>query len=176
MNKAKQLIQQVGTKDENILVNLFFCEIYFELGELKKISQILSQTQSLLEKSENKRYEPQYYLNLARKEWWEGGLDQTLKYLEVSLTKAEKQETPELIWRIHHQIGKLSLSMNNLERAYKELKSAQNIIKELSTKIGNENMKERYLEDKEKIELLSDIKSVVELMMGENSSELKVSG
>ncbi|MCJ7507344.1 MAG: tetratricopeptide repeat protein, partial [candidate division Zixibacteria bacterium] len=167
LNKAKQLIQQVGTRDENILVNLLFCEIYFESGELDKANKTLRQTQSILEKSENKRYEPQYYLSLAKKEWWGGKLDQALRYFEVSLAKAEKQEIPELIWRIHHQIGKLSLSMNNLERAYKELRAAQKIIKELSAKIGNENMKKGYLEDKEKIELLSDIRSVVELMMGE---------
>ncbi|HEX9917352.1 MAG TPA: tetratricopeptide repeat protein, partial [candidate division Zixibacteria bacterium] len=167
LNKAKQLVQQVGIRDENILVNLLLCDAYFESGELKKVSQTLSQTQSLLGKSENKRYEPQYYLNLAKKEWWDGRLDQALRYLEISLTKAEKQETPETIWRIHHQLGKLSLSMNNLERAYKEFRAAQNIIKELSTKVGNENMKKRYFEDKEKIELLSDIRSVVELMMGE---------
>ena len=89
--------------------------------------------------------------------------------MEISLAKAEKQETPELIWRIHHDIGKLSLSMNSLERAYKELEIAQGIIKELSRSIQDDTLKESYLKDKNKLELLSDIRSVVELMTGEKT-------
>jgi DNA-binding transcriptional regulator YhcF (GntR family) len=86
---------------------------------------------------------------------------------ETALRLAEKLENPELIWRSRHQLGKLFLSLHHIERAYQELEKAGKILKRVSENIKDDELKQNYLKDQEKKELLSDLKEVAKDLIGE---------
>lgn len=94
-------------------------------------------------------------------------MDSAKKDFETALKLAEKLNHPETMWRIHHQLCKIFLSSHDIERAYQELEKAVNILRKLSENIKDEELKRTYLRDREKKELLSDLKEVAKRLAGD---------
>ena len=72
-----------------------------------------------------------------------------------------------MMWQIHHHLGKHFLSSHNIEKAYHELENAGRILKKLSERIKDEEMRQNYLKDLRKKELLSDLREVVKELVGD---------
>lgn len=95
-----------------------------------------------------------------------GNLKGAQKDLETAISLAEKLKNPEMMWRIHHHLGELFLILHDVERAYKELESAGRILKRLTENIENEGLRQNYLKEREKEELLADLKEVAKSLIG----------
>jgi hypothetical protein len=54
---------------------------------------------------------------------------------------------------------------NDLESSYKEYEKAGKLIKTLSQNIDDPELKQSYLDEKEKLDLLTDIKKLAQAMM-----------
>lgn len=79
-----------------------------------------------------------------------------------------------MTWRIHHQLGKLFLSSPDIERAYQELEKAGRIVWKLSENIKEEELRQNYLKDPKKRELLSDLKEVAKRIVGNFATQFWV--
>jgi tetratricopeptide (TPR) repeat protein len=125
----------------------------------------LENARKIIEQNNMPLIESEYYYMLFRKEFKRGNLNQALEYSETALEKASRLNRLEIIWRIHYLRGKLYFLNNDLESAYKEYQEAGKLIKTLSQNIEDPELKQSYLSEKEKLDLLSDIKVLAREMM-----------
>jgi hypothetical protein len=59
------------------------------------------------------------------------------------------------------------LASHDIERAYQELRSAGRVLMELSQGIEDEELRQTYLKDPRKKELLCELKTVAKQLIGE---------
>lgn len=166
LDQAMDLAEKLNVQEEFLSLSLGYSKLYLDWGNIEK-------TQEFLKKASNSglsRYilfQPEFHLISGKKEWISGDLSLAKENFETALQLAEKLQNPELLWRIHHRLGKLFLSSHNIERAYHDLKNAGDILRELSEGIKDEKLKQNYLKDREKKELLSDLKETAKKLIGE---------
>ena len=86
---------------------------------------------------------------------------------ETALESAKKLGHQETLWQIHHHLGKLLLSQRDVERGYQHLRSAGAVLKRLSQNIEDNALKQGYLKDPRKRELLSDLEKAAKELVGE---------
>jgi len=77
------------------------------------------------------------------------------------LKKAENTEKTELVWRICHLLAKFNLSLKNIEKSYLYFDRARETLSRIASDIEEESLRQSYLDDGEKRELLSDMKILV---------------
>ena len=153
-------------------LNLDIWGIYLDLGQVEKAQEFQQKSEKFLKEIESDAYQPIYFFNLARKNWLEDlqekAFDLIFKGIQSldAYAKAEKTGKLELLWRFHHLLGKWYIELYEYEKAYKELEKAGEILKKLSENIKDPELKESYLKDDKKIELLSDVKSISEMLVG----------
>jgi tetratricopeptide (TPR) repeat protein len=167
LDQTRDLAEKLSAQEELLSLNLEYSNLHLDWGKKEK-------TQEFLMKASNSglsRYtllQPEFYLISGKAEWISGNLSLAKENFETALQLAEKLQNPELIWRIHHRLGKLFLSLHHIERAYQELEKAVKILKRVSENIKDDELKQNYLKDQEKKELLSDLKEVTKDLIGEN--------
>jgi serine/threonine protein kinase/tetratricopeptide (TPR) repeat protein len=166
LDQAMALAEKSRAQEELLSLSLDYSKLYLDWGNTEK-------TKEFLRKASNSGlsgyalFQPEFYLISGKAEWMSGNLSLAKKNFETALQLAEKLQNPELMWRIHHQLGKIFLSSHNIERAYHELENAGRILKRLSENIKDEELKQNYLRHEEKKELFSDIKAVAKDLIGE---------
>lgn len=170
--KALKIAQKLNAFEEILSLNLDIWGIYLDLGQVEKAQEFQQKSEKFLKEIESDAYQPIYFFNLARKNWLEDlqekAFDLIFKGIQSldAYAKAEKTGKLELLWRFHHLLGKWYIELYEYEKAYKELEKAGEILKKLSENIKDPELKESYLKDDKKIELLSDVKSISEMLVG----------
>ena len=165
--KSEELVDKLELKNKKMSLDLAFYDFYSKLGQAEKAQKHLEKVRELAETTQSKSLKAEFYLKSAENEMNEGNLDRSSADVKKSLEIAEEIKKPELIWRIHHLLGKLNVGKKDFESAYKELQKASEVLKGLINNIKDEDLKKSYLQDKDKKELLEDIKKVAGLMVGE---------
>jgi serine/threonine protein kinase len=176
LKQASELMKDIDSQEDLFYLNLDFCEVFVGLKDHDKAKEYLKAASRFMrEKSMScgrasclLSWEPRFYMNSGRVEWLGGDLSQAHRDFEIALQKAEESNRPELLWQIHHLLGKLSFSIHELEKAYNELQKAGRILKRVSENIEDDELKKNYLRDQEKEGLLSDLKEVAKDLMGES--------
>ncbi len=164
--KALKIAQKLNAFEEILSLNLDIWGIYLDLGQVEKAQEFQQKSEKFLKEIESDAYQPVYFFNLARKNWLGGIKEKAFNLIFKGLEKAKKTEKLELLWRFHHLLGKWYIELYEYEKAYKELEKAGEILKKLSENIKDPELKESYLKDDKKIELLSDVKSISEMLVG----------
>ena len=159
------LAEELNSLEDKLSLSLDFAWAYLDSEQNEMRESFLENAQKIIQQNDMPLIESEYYYMLFRKEFKRGNLNQALKYSETALEKATGLNRLEIIWRIHYLRGKLYFLNNDLESAYKEYENAGNQIKNLSQNIDDPELKQSYLSDKEKLDLLTDIKKLAEVMM-----------
>lgn len=166
LDKAFTLAKKLCAEEEILSLTLEYAELYLDQGNIEKSKEFLNQTRNAgLERYV--LYKTTFHLILGRTEWISGDMKSAQKDFESALKLAEKLNNPEMTWRIHHHLGRLFLSTHNIEKAYQELENAARILKKLSENMTDEELKQNYIRDPHKKELLSDLKRVAKELVGE---------
>jgi tetratricopeptide (TPR) repeat protein len=84
-----------------------------------------------------------------------------------ALKLAYELSEPEKIWRLHHLLAKLWMEEKNYQQAFGELQSAAQILESLRNNFDTEENLTRYFQDPEKVNLLSEIQKIAEVLAGE---------
>jgi len=166
LDQAMDLAEKLNAQEELLSLSLDYSKLYLDWGNMERTNEFLGKASN----SGLSRYilfQPEFYLISGKKEWMSGNLSLAQENFEIGLQLAEKLQNPELIWRIHYQLGKLFSSLHHIERAYQELEKAGKILKRVSENIKDDELKQNYLKDQEKKELLSDLKEVAKDLIGE---------
>ncbi len=85
---------------------------------------------------------------------------QALEALELAYQLAE----PEKIWRLHHFMAKLWMEDKNYQKAFGELQSAAQVLEGLKENFASEESLNSYFDDPQKMELLSEIRKMAEVL------------
>jgi len=175
LKRACELTKNIDSQEDLFYSNLDFCEVFLALKEHDKAKEYLKAASRFMrDKSVScgrvpslLSWEPKFYMNSGRVEWLSGDLSQAQRDFEIALQKAEELNKPELLWQIHYLLGKLFLSRRDFERAYSDLEKGGRILKSLSGKIKDEELKTSYLEDPRKRDLLSELKNAAKVLVGD---------
>jgi serine/threonine protein kinase/predicted ATPase len=166
LDKSLALAKKLNVGSEIFSLTLEYAELYLEHGEVEKSREFIDRARN----SGLDRYvllQPTFYLISGRIESTSGNQQKAQNEFETGLKIAQKLNDLEILWKIHRQLGKLFLSSNDIERVYQELENAGRILKRLSEDIKDEELKQGYLKDHEKQDLLSDLKEVAKKLIGE---------
>jgi serine/threonine protein kinase/tetratricopeptide (TPR) repeat protein len=158
--------EELNSLEDKLNLNLDFAWLYLNSNQYKLFENFLEKAKEIIDQSSFPLIEPEYYFLLFRKEIENGNLNQAQKYSEIALKKASKLNKIELVWRIHYLTGKLNFLKNDFENAYKEYEKAGKLIKSLSQNIEHPELKQSYVNEEEKLNLLSDIKLLAQTMVG----------
>jgi serine/threonine protein kinase/tetratricopeptide (TPR) repeat protein len=168
LDQATDLAKKVNSQEELFSLSLDYCAIFLGFKEIEKVEEYLNLASRFMrDKSAGHiSVEPKFYINSGRAVWLKGNLSEAQRNFQIALHKAEKLNKPELLWQIHHLLGKLFFSGHEFEKAYNELQKAGKIVKNLSENIKDEELKKSYLKDQRKKELLSDLKNAAKVLVG----------
>ncbi len=160
------LAEELNSLEDKLSLSLDFAWAYLDSEQNQMRESFLENAQKIIQQNDMPLIESEYYYMLFRKEFRRGDLNLALKYSETALEKASKLKRQEITWRIHYLRGKLYFSDNDLESAYKEYEKAGKLIKDLSHNIEDPELKQSYLNEKEKLDLLDDIRKLTEEIVG----------
>jgi len=160
------LAEELNSLEDKLNLNLDFAWLYLNSNQYQMFEIFLEKAKKIIDQSSFPLIEPEYYFLLLCKEFQQGNYNQALKYSELVLEKVLKLNKLELIWRTHYLRGKLNFLKNNLEGAFNEYEKAGKLIKDLSQNIEDPELKQSFLDEEEKIKLLSDIKMLAQTMVG----------
>jgi predicted ATPase len=158
LDKAKELVNQLGIKEREVPIKITYCEFYYKLNKKEKVDKLLEEIRNLMRRKEEQLYEPEYHLFSGKREWEKGNITKSLEHLQTALEKAEKIGKPELVWRIYHFLGKYNLSLNNIEKSYIFFGQTKDALVRLVDNIENTTFREGYLGDEDKGKLLADMR------------------
>lgn len=165
LNQAFAVSEKLNVREETFTLSLDCAELYLEQGNLDKSRESLHQArESGLELYVS--YQPAFHLISGKLEQAQGNPKPARGAFETALRLGEKLGKPEVLWRIHHRLGRLLLLSRDIEAAYGELKRAAAILKKLCHGVGGEEPKRSYMGDPEKKDLLSDLKAVAKELVG----------
>ncbi|MDP3024387.1 MAG: tetratricopeptide repeat protein [candidate division Zixibacteria bacterium] len=158
------LAEKLNSLEDKLSLSLDLAWAYLDSSQNRMLESYLENAKKIIDQNSMPLIESEYYYMLLRKEFKQGNLNQALEYSEVALEKALRLNRLEIIWRIYFLRGKLSFLKNDLENAYKEYEKAGKLIKALSQNIDDPELKQSYLDEKEKLDLLTDIKKLAQEM------------
>ena len=161
-----EIAEELKAEEEKLSLNLDLGEIYLDLENIEKASHHLNQTKNHIHESRSQVYQPELYINLAKLNWMRNEKKSAEKLFLTALDKALNLNRWEMVWKAHHLLGKLHLASYEIEKAYKELENAGMVLRKISLEIKDPDLKQSYLDEKQKKELLSDIKRVTQILEG----------
>jgi tetratricopeptide (TPR) repeat protein len=165
LENSISLAEELNSLEDKLSLSLDFAWAYLDSEQNQMRETSLENAEKIIAQNSMPLIESEYHYMLFRKEFKQGNLNQALKYSETALEKASGLNRQEVIWRIHYLRGKLYFLNNDLESAYKEYEKAGKLIKTLSQNIDDPELKQSYLDEKEKLDLLTDIKKLAQAMM-----------
>ena len=158
--------EELNSLEDKLNLNLDFAWLYLDSSRYQMFEKFLEKAKKIIDQSSFPLIEPEYYFLLFRKEIENENFDQAQRYSETALNKASKLNKLELVWRIHYLRGKISFTKNDMENAYKEYEMAGKLIKDLSQNIEDPDLKQSYLNEEEKLNLIIDIRKLTQVMVG----------
>jgi len=169
LNEASALANKLNVKEESLYTNLELTELYLDGGEMEKAKEFLE----IVKNIGIEHYvlsQPAYYLISGKLAWSSGNSNSAQKSFENALQLAERFNHLEIMWRIHHQLGRLFLSTHEIVKAYHQLQIGGKMIKRLADSIEDKELKQNYSNDRKKKELLVDLKRTAKELIGETKS------
>ncbi len=166
LNKGLKIAEDLKVKEEELSLNLDLSEIYLGLEDIEKASYHLKLAKKLFDENQSQVYQPELYLNLARLNWTRNEIKSAEKLFLTALDKALDLNRWEIVWKTYHFLGKLYLASYEIEKAYKELENAGMVLRKISLEIKDTELKQSYLDDEKKKELLSDIRKITQILEG----------
>ncbi|MCJ7496793.1 MAG: tetratricopeptide repeat protein [candidate division Zixibacteria bacterium] len=166
LENSLELAEELNSLEDKLNLNLDFAWLYLSSNQYQMFEKFLEKAKKIIDQSSFPLIEPEYYFLLFRKEIENGNLNQAHKYSEIALKKASKLSKLELVWRIHYLTGKLNFLKNDFENAYKEYEKAGKLIKSLSQNIEDPELKQSYVSEEEKLNLITDIRKLAQVMVG----------
>jgi len=166
LGKAAALADKLNLGEEIFWLNLMRADLCLELGDGTGCQEFLNRARE----SGLERYillRPMFHLVSGRVEETDGDLGSAKREFETGLDLAEKIGHLEMVWQIRYHLGKSFLASHDIERAYQELKSAGRVLTRLSQGIEDEKLRQTYLKDPRKKELLCELKTVAKQLIGE---------
>jgi serine/threonine protein kinase/tetratricopeptide (TPR) repeat protein len=163
--EALALAEELNVGEEIVSLTLDSAEVLLNLGETKKAKESLNRLKDM----GLNRYtllQPKFQLIYGRTEWVRGDFISAQKHFERALDLAKKLNHGETLWQVHHTLGKLHLHKHHIEKAYGEFQKAALVLKRLSQSIEDEGNRRDYLNDSQKIELLSNLREVAKELTG----------
>ncbi len=166
LDKAFAMAEKLNVGEESLSLCLDSAKVHLDRGDVKKSNEYLNRAKDLrLER--HVLLQPTFHLISGRAKFANGDSKSAENELKTALKLAERLEHEETLWQIHHHLGKVCLADRDFERAYRELRKAATILKELSERIKDEELKRKYLKDTSKREMLSDLREVAKQLVGE---------
>ena len=160
LNKALELVEEFGTKEAEPGVLSALGEVWLSKGDLAKTREFCGQLMTVAEKEGLKKY-----LAVGRKLKGEILLPQTvrrqtsavrLREAEAELRDAQKiaEEigAQPLLWQIHATLGRLYAAWSrkgDKKKASEQFAKAHKIIKQIASKIGDQELKKTFLNSKQ---------------------------
>jgi predicted ATPase len=169
LSQGLKKAEELGVKEEQLLLNLDLGKIYLDLDNIDKASTYLSRARELLQENQSKVLEPELYFRLGKLNSIKDNKEAAERLLWLALEKGLSLNRPEMVWRTHHLLGKLYLNSYEIEKAYKELENAGMVLKGIADEIKDSHLKKNYLDDEEKNELLSDVRKITQVLAGKTS-------
>jgi tetratricopeptide (TPR) repeat protein len=169
LKDALKIAEKLEVREEEIKVSLDLWGLYLNSGKIQEANYYLEQTKKLLEGSEERPYQADFYFNWAKTKWLKNNKKDAFEFLSLALEQANKLGRLELLWKIYHISGKWYMELSELEKGYKELEKAKEILKKLSDNIRDSDLKESYLKDEDKKALFQDIKEITQILVGKES-------
>lgn len=166
LNKGMKIAEELKADEEKLSLNLDLGEIYLDLEDIEKASHHLNQAKDLINESRTQVYQPELYINLAKLNWIRNEKKSAEKLFLTTLDKALNLNRWEMVWKAHHLLGKLHLEAYEIEKAYKELENAGMVLRKITLEIKDPDLKQSYLDEEKKKELLSDIRRVTQILEG----------
>jgi tetratricopeptide (TPR) repeat protein len=100
----------------------------------------------------------------ARSAFHLGQFDTARRKGAAALKLAYELSEPEKIWRMHHFMAKISMEEKNYRKAFGELQSAAQVLENLKENFTTDESMNSYLNDPQKVELLSEIQKIAETL------------
>ncbi len=166
LENSLEWAEEMNSLEDKLNLNLDFAWLYLNTNQYQMFEKFLGKAKKIIDQSSFPQIEPEYYFLLFRKEIENENLDQAQRYSETALNKASKLNKLEIVWRIHYLRGKISFTRNDMENAYKEYEMAGRLIKNLSQNIEDPELKQSYLNEEEKLNLIIDIRKLAQVMVG----------
>jgi tetratricopeptide (TPR) repeat protein len=149
LKDALALAEELNVGEEIFSLGLDFAELCLEQGDLGKAKQLLDRAEKL-GLPRYRSLEPGFHLihgSLHRKD---GDPAAARKAYQAAIEQAEKVDNRELLWKAHHQLGKLLLSSQDVEGAYRELKQAADILRQVGLGIADDRQRQGYFRETKK--------------------------
>jgi tetratricopeptide (TPR) repeat protein len=165
LDQAAALAEKLNLGEETFRLNLKRAELYLDLGDTVRCREFLDRAGDFgPERCPLLR--PMFHLISGRAEEASGNARSAQKEFETALGLAEKLGHPETIWQIRHRLGRLLLSEHDVEGGYGHLKSAGSALKRLTQGIQDPTLRQMYLKDPKKRDLLSDLQKAARELVG----------
>jgi serine/threonine protein kinase/tetratricopeptide (TPR) repeat protein len=168
LDRAAALAGKLNLGEDIFSSSLMRAELCLELADRIGCREFLNRAgESGLERYILLR--PTFHLVSGKLEKADGNLRSAKQEFEAALDLAEKLGHLETAWQIRYHLGELFLASRDIERAYQELKTAGRILTQLSQGIEDEELRQAYLKDPRKKELLCELKTVAKQLIGETA-------
>lgn len=169
LNEGLTTAEDLAGKEEELSLNLDFGEIYLDLQNIEKASLHLNKAKRLLDENQSPVCQPELYFKLGKLNWIRNKKKSAEEFFLMALDKALSLNRPEIVWRIHHLLGKIYLDSYEVEKTYRELEKAKVVLRRISDEIKDSDLKKTYLRDEQKNELLSDVRKIAQILEGKTT-------
>ncbi|UCB52469.1 MAG: tetratricopeptide repeat protein [Candidatus Zixiibacteriota bacterium] len=166
LDQAAALADKLNLGEDIFSLSLMRAELHLDLGDAARCQEFLDRARD----TGLERYillRPTFHLVSGKAEERSGDPSSAKQEYETALDLAEKLGHLDTVWQIHHRLGKLFLSEHDVEQGYQYLRSAGAIVRRLSQNIEDDELRQGYLKDPRKRELLADLRKAAKGLVGE---------
>ena len=169
LNEGLRSAEELKVKEEELSLNLDFGGIYLDLENIEKAGFHLSKARKILDEHQSPVWQPELDFNMGKLNWIRNEKKSAEKLFLIALDEAVSLNRPEMVWKIHHILGKLYLDSYQIEKAYRELEKAGMVLRKITDEIKDSDLKKSYLNDDKKNELLSDVRKITQILAGKTA-------
>jgi tetratricopeptide (TPR) repeat protein len=164
LDEAEKLLAESEYFPERHRLALERLELLGMKDKMEKIEELLSGVRALSIEPVSPTLSCEQLFLEAQSAFRLGQLADARKQATEALKLAYDLSEPEKIWRLHHFMAKLWMQEKNYQKAFLELQSAAKILESLKINFDTEENSARYFRDPEKIQLLSEINRVADVL------------
>jgi serine/threonine protein kinase/tetratricopeptide (TPR) repeat protein len=157
--------EKLNLWEEKLILLLNLVKLNLKKGELSEVFPLLNQAQQQLLQAPVLPYEVEFYFLKGKAHYFQSEYEDSSDCLRLAEKKVRHLEKPELKWRIYHYLGKVFQRQLKPEEAYNKFMQAKKILQNLAQQFSHPEIKQNYLGDKEKTELLNDIKELASCLV-----------
>lgn len=163
-DEAEKLLVESEHYPERRMLALVQAEWLGLDGRGKKIEDLLAGVRTLSGEPPDRSQTCEKLFLEARASWKNGNLESARRQASEALELAYRLSEPEKIWRLHHFMAKLWMEEKNYQKVFGELQSAAQMLESLRGNFDSEESLNRYFQDPEKVNLLTEIQKMAEFL------------